>query len=188
MLTNLKDYIKIEKHFLDNHTCSSVIKELQKVDWTEHQFYEASTNEYNNRSGSQELDVCFNTTDHTHLIMDKLWYSIQQYQKDLNFSWFSSWQGYSQIRYNRYNNNKKMALHCDHITDLFDGEQKGIPTLSLLGLLNDDFEGGEFIMFDDYKIDLEQGDLLIFPSNFMYPHKVEPVTSGERYSFISWMW
>jgi predicted 2-oxoglutarate/Fe(II)-dependent dioxygenase YbiX len=43
-------------------------------------------------------------------------------------------------------------------------------------------------MFDNLQLDLQAGDLLIFPSNFMYPHRVEPVTNGERYSFISWMW
>ena len=43
-------------------------------------------------------------------------------------------------------------------------------------------------MFDDEVIPFEQGDLLIFPSNFMYPHKVEPITKGTRYSYISWVW
>jgi predicted 2-oxoglutarate/Fe(II)-dependent dioxygenase YbiX len=71
---------------------------------------------------------------------------------------------------------------------MFDGERKGIPILSCLGLLNDDYEGGEFIMFDDMKIDFKKGDLLIFPSNFLYPHKVQPVTKGTRYSYISWVW
>jgi predicted 2-oxoglutarate/Fe(II)-dependent dioxygenase YbiX len=163
MHAELKDYIKIEKSFLDAETCKSVIASLKDVNWNEHQFYEASTNEYNNKS-------------------------VKQYQDDLNYKWFSSWSGYSQIRFNRYTNNKKMAMHCDHITDLFDGQNKGIPTLSLLGILNDDYQGGEFIMFDNLQLDLQAGDLLIFPSNFMYPHRVEPVTNGERYSFISWMW
>ena len=81
-----------------------------------------------------------------------------------------------------------MALHCDHIHSLFEGNRKGIPILSVLGVLNDDYNGGEFIMFDDYEIKFKQGDILIFPSNFMFPHKVEPVTKGTRYSFISWVW
>jgi predicted 2-oxoglutarate/Fe(II)-dependent dioxygenase YbiX len=37
-------------------------------------------------------------------------------------------------------------------------------------------------------IPLEQGDLLIFPSNFLYPHKVQPVKKGIRYSYISFVW
>jgi predicted 2-oxoglutarate/Fe(II)-dependent dioxygenase YbiX len=70
---------------------------------------------------------------------------------------------------------------------MFDGERKGIPILSVLGVLNDDYEGGEFYLIDE-KTDLSKGDIIIFPSNFMYPHKVEPVTKGVRYSYISWIW
>ena len=81
-----------------------------------------------------------------------------------------------------------MSKHCDHIHDVFDGERKGIPTISILGGLNNNYEGGEFIMFDDYEIKIKAGDLLLFPSVFLYPHKVEPVTKGERYSFVSWAW
>ena len=80
-----------------------------------------------------------------------------------------------------------MALHADHIQSIFDGEKKGIPILSILGVLNNDYEGGEFYLIDDI-IDLKKGDVIIFPSNFMYPHKVEPVTKGTRYSYISWIW
>ena len=54
--------------------------------------------------------------------------------------------------------------------------------------LNDNYEGGEFIMFDNHEIKFKQGDLIIFPSNFLYPHKVEPVIKGTRYSFVSWVW
>ena len=71
---------------------------------------------------------------------------------------------------------------------MFDGERKGIPILSVLGLLNDNYEGGEFIMFDDTEIKFEKGDVLVFPSLFLYTHKVEPVKSGTRYSYISWVW
>ena len=82
-----------------------------------------------------------------------------------------------------------MALHCDHIHDMFDGTRKGIPTLTILGLLNDDFEGGEFLMFDEEKeIKLKAGDIMIFPSVFLYPHKVAAVTKGVRDAFVSWVW
>ena len=43
-------------------------------------------------------------------------------------------------------------------------------------------------MFEDKKIDTKKGDLLIFPSNFLYPHRIAPVTKGARYSYVSWVW
>ena len=59
--------------------------------------------------------------------------------------------------------------------------------LSTVLFLNNDFEGGEFAFFDrEFKYKLEKGDALLFPSNFMYPHEVMPVTKGTRYSIVTW--
>ena len=81
-----------------------------------------------------------------------------------------------------------MKLHCDHIQSIFDGSKKGIPTLTILGSLNNDYKGGELILFKDKKIDLKAGNVVVFPSNFLYPHEVKPVISGVRYSYVSWVW
>lgn len=40
---------------------------------------------------------------------------------------------------------------------MFDGNIKGIPILSVLGVLNDDYKGGEFIMFGDTELKLPAG-------------------------------
>jgi predicted 2-oxoglutarate/Fe(II)-dependent dioxygenase YbiX len=53
--------------------------------------------------------------------------------------------------------------------------------------LNDDYEGGEFTFFDDtLSYNLGKGDVLMFPSNFMYPHAIKPILSGTRYAIITW--
>ena len=36
------------------------------------------------------------------------------------------------------------------------------------------------------KIPFKTGDILIFPSTFLYPHVVKEVTEGTRYSFVAW--
>ena len=158
--------------------------------WNEHKFHDSSSNEFVNLSGNQELSICYSNEILTkEIIMKEIWNIINKYiVHDLKFHWFNGWNGYTEIRFNKYSKNKKMAEHCDHIHSMFDGNQKGIPTLSVLGILNDDYEGGEFIMFEDEEIKLKKGDILVFPSIFLYPHKVEPVTKGTRYSFISWVW
>jgi len=53
--------------------------------------------------------------------------------------------------------------------------------------LNDDYEGGEFTFFDQ-KISYKQkkGSALLFPSSFQYPHQVNKVKKGTRYSLITW--
>lgn len=55
-------------------------------------------------------------------------------------------------------------------------------------LLNGDFEGGEFAFFDrQRRVAMRQGDALVFPANFMYPHEVLPVTAGVRYAIVTWL-
>jgi predicted 2-oxoglutarate/Fe(II)-dependent dioxygenase YbiX len=81
-----------------------------------------------------------------------------------------------------------MKLHCDHIHSLFDGERKGVPVLTILGVLNDDYEGGDLVLWEDTYMRPKKGSVLVFPSNFLYPHKVDTITKGTRYSFVSWAW
>ena len=188
MIRKLEHYSRLYKGFLDKKTCEETIEQTKNIDFSQHTFYNSKTGKSGTRSGDKELDVSWGQVPNTKVIMNKIWHALHRYQTELDFPWFDSWDGYSTIRYNKYSEDRKMALHADLIKSLFDGKRKGIPVLSVLGLLNDDFKGGEFVLFDNEIIPFEQGDLLIFPSNFMYPHKVEPVTKGTRYSFISWVW
>lgn len=58
--------------------------------------------------------------------------------------------------------------------------------LSAVALLSDpnDFEGGELFIGKE-EIKLAKGDVVVFPSFLI--HQVKPVTSGERYTLVSWM-
>jgi len=94
----------------------------------------------------------------------------------------------STVRFNKYEVGAQMRIHADHITTLFDGTRRGIPVLTVLGVLNEDYEGGEFVLFDNLIIPFKTGDIVVFPSNFLYPHAVQPVTKGTRYSYVSWAW
>ena len=58
--------------------------------------------------------------------------------------------------------------------------------VSLVGYLNDNYEGGE-LTFELYGITLkpDAGDLVVFPSNFMFMHRALPVTTGIKYSVVT---
>jgi predicted 2-oxoglutarate/Fe(II)-dependent dioxygenase YbiX len=189
MERKLEKYILHFKNAMDKKICSKTVEEITKFkNWQEHQFHEPKSGKLINVSGSQELDNTWNKSKNHQYFMDNIGKCIVEYINYFKFSWHDTITGYSDIRFNRYKKNKKMAMHCDHITTLFDGQRKGIPTLSCLGVLNQNYIGGEFIFFDDMKINFETGDLVIFPSNFLFPHRVEPVKKGTRYSYISWTW
>ena len=53
--------------------------------------------------------------------------------------------------------------------------------------LNDEYDGGEFTFFEgELSYRIPKGAALMFPSNFLFPHAVKPVTSGTRYSIVTW--
>jgi hypothetical protein len=73
-----------------------------------------------------------------------------------------------------------MGLHVDDL---------GVDEYHIASLiyLNDDFEGGE-ISFPTHGISIKpsKGDLIVFPGNLNYPHKIEPIVSGNRYTVPFW--
>ena len=177
---------------INKDLCKRCIKSTNKSNnWEQHTFYNELEKSSHARSGSDELSVLgFHKApgEEKNMIMKALWSTIGKYFKDLETPWFAQWNGYSGIRFNRYKKNKKMAFHCDHIHTIFDGKIRGVQSLSVLGALNDNYEGGEFIMFDNKEYKIKAGQVLIFPSSFMFPHKVEPVTKGIRHTYISWVY
>ena len=63
-------------------------------------------------------------------------------------------------------------------------------SLSISICLNNNYEGGEFV-FDlpsgHYVLPQNEGDAVIFPSNFMFPHQVNKITKGTRFALIGWV-
>lgn len=182
---DLESYVTLFQGAIPKEICRQTCNELDKVDWIQHAFYNVKTDSY--RVTEKELSVFFSHVETKPQLTELTYELIKQYVLDLNFSWYNGWVGFTDIRFNRYVEQTNMKLHCDHIQSMFDGERKGIPTLSVVGNLNTNYEGAEFVMWDQV-IPLGEGDVLMFPSNFMYPHLVKDCTKGTRYSFVSWVY
>ena len=181
----LNDAIKNYKNVLTKKDCSSITQELKFVKWDKHSFVNPQTNKRDFKENY--CNISTSVLPSNNFLMKTLWETVHRYISDLNFFWYKEWNGYSAPRYNHYLTNYEMKKHCDHIHSLFEDSNKGVPVLSIVGLLNENFEGGDFLI-NGKRINLEIGDILIFPSNFMYPHEVRKITAGERYSFVSWVW
>lgn len=70
------------------------------------------------------------------------------------------------------------AVHADH-------GPAYVTTVSAVGYLNDNYDGGELVFPRfDLKIKPEPGDLVVFPSTFIYEHSSEPIVSGTKYSVV----
>lgn len=186
---DVSSYVMVFEEWISSDVCKQTCDEIENAPWQQHTFYNPTDGSYNTRSGSRELDIAYgrgiSTQSH---IMQRIHDAYSEYLTRLQLPWFNSWSGFSEVRFNRYEESRLMAEHCDHIHSMFDGSRKGIPILSILGCLNDDYEGGDLIFWEQEKIELKAGQIMIFPSNFMYPHKVTEVTKGIRYSYVSWTW
>lgn len=92
---------------------------------------------------------------------------------------------FQQIDLLKYTPNGKYDVHVDyHYTNN--------RHLSIIINLNEKYEGGDLIFTDQKlkeikRLKLGKGSAVIFPSNFMYPHGIEPVKKGIRYSIVAWM-
>ena len=102
------------------------------------------------------------------------------YRFDLN--------GYDMFQYTTYDKDGKYGWHMD--TRLDKGNDQQTRKLSMTLLLNDDFEGGDFMINEGSeqkptKVEMKKGRAIFFPS-FMI-HQVTPVTSGIRKSLVVWV-
>jgi predicted 2-oxoglutarate/Fe(II)-dependent dioxygenase YbiX len=103
--------------------------------------------------------------------------AIQKYNEKFPLARIEEDSGYELLRY------KKGQFYVQH-TDSFKGRLRAV---SCSFMLNDDYEGGEFAFFDrELKYKPKKGSCIMFPSNFMYPHEIIPVTSGTRHSIVTW--
>lgn len=187
MAFDLREYVFVIDDFLDKEFCKKVLKKINKLDWYKHSY---TSNQSPGLTFDNDLSVLYQAPiEERYIIEEKLKFAYIKYRDKLDFAWFYHDKiNFTEVRFNRYDLSTEMRRHCDHITSIWEGGDKGVPVLSFLGVLNENYEGGEFIMFDDYKLDLKAGSLVIFPSNFLFPHKVTPVTKGVRNSFVSWGW
>jgi hypothetical protein len=189
MNRDLSSYVLVMENWIDTEACKQTIREIQDAPWQQHTFYNPIDGSYNTQSGSRELDIAYgNGVSTKDYIMQRIWDAFKQYTTHYSFPWFSTWSGFSEVRFNMYKETRVMAEHCDHIHSMFDGERKGVPTMTFLAMLNDEYTGGELVMWGDEVIPMGEGTAVVFPSCFLYPHRVDPVITGTRYSCVSWAW
>jgi hypothetical protein len=102
--------------------------------------------------------------------------AIQDYRNTFSVAPLQYWESMNFIKYGQ---GQHFREHSDH-------GYSYIATLSSVGYLNDDYEGGE-LYFNKLGVGIkpEAGDLVLFPSAFIYSHTAMPVKSGMKYSVVT---
>lgn len=200
MNKSLSNYVVKYESAIPKELCDLTIKKLQNVEWSSKLNFDYPNKEFDLRYDENDIKINFKTyqteiinggvqrENHLTKPFEEIIYDcLDSYIfLDNDFDSYKKWYNFTQARFNKYEKDMYMKKHCDHIRTMFDGVWKGIPIYSVIGILNSDFEGGQLIFWEDEEIKLNVGDIVVFPSNFLYPHRVERIRSGIRYSFSSY--
>jgi len=186
IMKNLTDYILILKNIIPDNLCDDILNEYK------------NSNEWRdavvglNPTINKEIRNCSYLQMSSNIIIEKnknvrksldnkvfecAKEAIKEYNKKFNQAMISKDNGYDLLKY------EKGGFYTQHIDSFF----KLSRTISCSFILNNDFKGGGFSFFDNKIIyHLKKGEVIMFPSNFLYPHSVLPVIQGTRYSIVTW--
>jgi hypothetical protein len=179
-------HIYIFNNVLNNEICENIINEMNSFEYKNN-----TINETNN----VECYECINY-DHSNIgiflrdIVQRIFNAMKQLKKITIL-------GDTGIQLRKvYGSTRK---HVDGVcTDLIEHPTynikiKNVRILTLVGVLNDDYEGGIYNFPDqNIQIKLKSGSVLVFPPYFTHPHEVSSVIQNNvnnikyRYIFSSW--
>ena len=109
--------------------------------------------------------------------------SIRTYAKDTKIKDLGA-ERVNTIEVLKYEIGCHYDLHVDH----FAAQPR---TMSMILLCNNDYEGGDLGFAnpdytDELIVPVRANRLIVWPSNFLFPHGVKPITKGTRYSVVGW--
>ena len=109
-------------------------------------------------------------------IYDRQSIAVNEYCTTFSVGELGYWEAFNFLKYEK---GQHFQYHHDHSVNYN-------CTISLVQYLNDDYEGGELSFGGwNYTYKPVAGDLVIFPSNYMYTHRAMPVTSGTKYALAT---
>lgn len=102
--------------------------------------------------------------------------AVDHYCAKFNIHNLRYWEAFNFIKYEKgdhfqYHHDHGFSYNC---------------TVSLVGYINDDYAGGGLHFYhQDILYTPVAGDLVVFPSTYMYSHRAMPVDDGVKYSLVT---
>jgi hypothetical protein len=131
----------------------------------------------------KKTDIAHDTSEASKTLQD-LWQdlydrkvaAVKDYAKKFNIGELRYWEAMNFVKYGP----------GQHFQEHSDNGYSYNCVVSLVAYPNDDYLGGELeFRLQGLKVKPRAGDLFIFPSNYMYPHKSLPVESGTKHSIVT---
>ena len=185
----IKNFVKIYDEVLPWNVLSNLIKFANISNFTETQVGGGKDSKINFNVRRTFTCPLLNISDSISNVhwFNLLYYffnkNLIQFQNDLNIIDFGFKEIFD-IEILKYENSGFYTWHVDHFAT--------VPrTMSCILLLNNDYEGGNLCFRNpdgsgEWEVEVKPNRMIIWPSNFLYPHTVKPVTKGKRYSVVAW--
>jgi len=184
--SKLEDFVQVFDNMLSEEDCNLILNEYQdSSEWNHTQLGTGDIDK--NRRNCMEISISqdyimeknFDVRKNIdNVIFEAVKNVITNYNNLVPTFRIDIDTGYQILRY------KEGEFYTQH-TDSFKQQQR---SLSCSIQLNENYDGGEFALFDrEMMIRTKPGSVIVFPSNFMYPHEIMPVIKGTRYSIITWL-
>jgi hypothetical protein len=187
-MNKLEDFILVSENIIPHKLCDDILNEYKDSnEWEDSQIgVKEGVKTVKEIRNCTYIGLSLNTVIEKNKnvrknLDDKVFKSteeaIKQYNKKFGYVKVSKDSGYLLLKY------KKGGFYKQHI----DSDTTIPRIISCSFILNNNFKGGEFSFFNNnLTYPLKKGSAIMFPSNFLYPHSVLPVTSGTRYSIVTW--
>ena len=158
--TQLKDLIHVEKGIIPANLCDHIISDIETRPWKPHTWYNNVQGTYGSEE-TMELDVQSITPELQQLLTPIMIQAGARYNQKYSYKGCERtgqiMNKFTGIRFNRYGKGQIMRQHHDHIHSIFDGNEKGIPVLSFILNLNDNYRGADLYFWEDHAVHLGKG-------------------------------
>jgi hypothetical protein len=132
--------------------------------------YKKTDIQHDNSEASQKLQQLWQD------LYDRKVAAVKDYARKFNIGELRYWEAMNFVKYGP----------GQHFQEHSDNGYSYNCVVSLVAYPNDDYLGGELeFRLQGLKVKPRAGDLFIFPSNYMYPHKSLPVESGTKHSIVT---
>lgn len=185
------EYIYVKRKFLTEDECDKLFKTSSIYKERDLSYFGEKENKPKNypNSGMLNEETLLN---HNETFNDKIKKLAQEYYNRYTNNLLSL-TDLSDGLIHYYGKGTSFDDHIDDIHGLFDGKKRGVPQLSTITSLSSDYEGGEIVFnypgsTNEINFKLNCGDVIIFPSCFIYKHYIKTITDGYRCTIVKWLW
>ena len=172
------------KEGFNSEICKSIL------DTATNHFIDVGMNPVTATHADKNMRTGSNFFDNQQFVYDLVWSFMTTANKNAEWDFeISSAESYQISKY------EVGDFHKQHIDSMgTEGSKMINPTkknlhnktrkLSMIMALNDEFEGGDLILYNAGSIEQKKGNITFFPSYLL--HEVTPVTKGTKYSLSMW--